>query len=95
MGDVLLKAIGHELAHALDDNFGAPHYFSSRVDWERIHRNQSYFDIPKYAEEPLEYFADMVVKYMMLGPTKLSTTNPDEVAYIENVFAALHKEFGQ
>lgn len=94
VGDLLQKAVGHELAHACDDNFGKPHFFTSTPEWQRIHRNQSHFDIPKYRDEPLEYFADMVTKLFLLGPARLSTTNPAEVTFITSwVFPTLRKEF--
>jgi len=94
VGDLLQKAIGHELAHGCDDNFGSPHYFTSTPEWIRIHRNQACFDLPKYREEPLEYFADMVTKLFLLGPTKLATTNPDEVKFITTfTWPLLMKEF--
>ena len=96
VGDLLQKAIGHELAHACDDIFEMPHFFSAVPQWQLIHRNQMHFDIPKYQEQPLEYFADMVVKLFMLGPQKLSTTNPQEVMFINSwVFPLLQKHFGQ
>ena len=95
IGGLLQKAIGHELAHAVDDNFGLPHFFTSTPEWQLIHRNQSHFDIPKYRDEALEYFADCVTKLFMLGSTKLSMTNPAEVTFITTwVFPTLQKEFG-
>lgn len=94
VGDILTKAIGHELAHGVDDIFGEHHFFTANPEWVKIHRNQSYFDIPKYRDEPLEYLADMMVKLFMLGPQKLSTTNPDEVRFITAVvFPTIQKEF--
>lgn len=94
IGGLLQKALGHELAHAIDDNFDQPHAFSGVSDWQQLHRNQSNFDIPKYGEIPLEYFADIVTKYFMYGPQKLSTTHPSEVVFINNVFKILQEEFG-
>ncbi len=95
IGDLLQKAIGHELAHAVDDNFEKDHFFTSTPEWQRIHRNQSHFDIPKYRDEPLEYFADMVTKLFLLGPARLNTTNPAEVTFILSwVWPVLQKEFG-
>jgi hypothetical protein len=82
VGDLLLKAIGHELAHGVDDMNGHPHYFSSTAVWRDIHASQAYFDIPKYRDEPLEYFADMMVKLMLLGRDKVWTTNPHEANFI-------------
>jgi len=96
LGSVLQKAIGHELAHGVDDNFGHPHYFTSVPEWRQIHRNQSHFDLPKYRDEPLEYFADMVTKLFLLGPARLNITNPAEVRFITTwVFPTLQKEFGR
>ena len=95
VGGLLQRAVGHEMGHAIDDNFDQPHAFSSQADWIQIHKNQSNFDLPKYAEIPLEYFADMVTKYFMYGPQKLSTTNPQEVVFISNVFSILQEEFGK
>jgi hypothetical protein len=81
-GSLLLKAVGHELAHGVDDIFDVPHYFSSMSDWQTIHRNQAYFDIQKYADKPLEYFADMLAKFFLLGKDRLFTTNPSELNFI-------------
>lgn len=92
IGDLLLKAIGHELSHACDDIFGMYHYFSTTTKWQMIHRNQGFFDIQKYRDESLEYFADMMVKYFMLGEQRLFTTNPNEVNFIRNtVLPTLYK----
>lgn len=94
IGSVLQKAIGHELAHGIDDNFGAPHYFSSSGVWLALHRGRAHFDSAKYAHEALEYFADMFVKFCLLGPTKLSTTHPAEVQFFTHaVIPLLQKEF--
>ena len=94
VGDMLQKAIGHELAHGVDDNFGAPHFFTGTAEWGLIHRNQSYFDIDKYRDEPLEYFADMVTKLFLLGPQKLEITNPQETKFVCSwVLPMLQKEF--
>lgn len=94
VGDLLQKAMGHELAHGVDDNFGSPHYFTSTPEWRHIHQLQGYFDIPKYRDEALEYFADMVTKLFLVGPTKLAITNPLEVQFITSwVFPTLQKEF--
>lgn len=92
VGDLLLKAIGHELAHACDDIFGMNHYFSTMSKWLIIHRNQGFFDIQKYRDEPLEYFADMMVKFFIIGEQSLFTTNPNEVNFIRNtVLPTLYK----
>ena len=83
VGDVLRKALYHELAHGIDDmGEEAPHYFTSTPEWSRIHAEQMYFDIPKYAEQPLEYFADQIAKFLMLGPDKHFTTHPKESTFI-------------
>lgn len=96
VGDMLRKAIAHECAHGIDDNEGQHHRFSSTDEWKRIHANQSHFEIQKYEDEPLEYFADMVAKVMLLGAEKMRTTNPDEVSYVTTwVFPTLQKEQGQ
>ena len=95
VGSLLQKAIGHELAHGCDDNFGCPHYFTATAEWNRIHREQPHFDIAKYRDEPLEYFADMVTKMFLVGPDKLRITNGREVTFILGwVFPLLQKEFG-
>ena len=94
IGAMLQKAIGHELAHGCDDNFESPHYFTSTPEWVRIHREQAYFDIPKYREEPLEYFADVFTKLFMIGAPKLAITQPNEVTYLTTfVIPILQKEF--
>lgn len=94
VGSMLQKAMGHELAHACDDNFGFPHFFSSTPEWLKIHADATYFDIDKYRDEPLEYFADMLTKWFLLGPQKLATTNPNEVTFMSTfVLPALQKTF--
>jgi len=95
VGGLMRKAVGHELAHAIDDNFGHPHHFTSTPEWRRIHREQPFFDLPKYRDEPLEYFADMMVKFLMMGGAKLRHTNPKELAFITSwVVPSLLAEFG-
>lgn len=96
VGDMLQKAIGHELAHAVDDNFDQPHFFTSTPEWQKIHKQASSFDLPKYEAEPLEYFADIVTKLFLLGPQRLQTTNPRETTFVTSwVFPLLQKEFGK
>jgi hypothetical protein len=82
---MLTKAMGHEMWHGADDNFGSPHFFSSNDVWGQIHRDQAYFDIPKYRDEPLEYFADIGVKFTLLGREKLNITAAREANFFENV----------
>ena len=95
IGDLLQKAVGHELAHGCDDNFGNPHYFSSSTEWQRIHREAPFFDIPKYRDEGLEYLADQMVKFFMLGPERMRTTHWQEVTFISTwVVPTLQREFG-
>lgn len=83
VGGMLRKAIGHELAHGIDDSFGHPHAFSTLGTWLEIHRNQTYFDIAKYRDEPAEYFADALVKRMMLGYHSFRIQYPREAQFID------------
>lgn len=95
VGSMLQKALGHELFHAVDDNFNNPHFFTSTPEWKKIHADAGHFDIGKYATEALEYFADMGTKLFLLGPAKLRTTNPMEVQFITSwVIPTLQKAFG-
>ena len=95
VGAMLKKAVYHELWHGVDDNFGHPHVFSSMDEWIRLHRNQPYFDIPKYREQPLEYLADCGAKLFLMGRERLSVTHPHEVGFIEQVaFPPLMEAFG-
>jgi len=91
---LLNRAIGHELVHGLDDNYGSPHFFSATDEWRQIHRDQGHFDIQKYADEPLEYFADMFQKYLAFGHEKLALTHPAEAmffaGYVEPVVRQQH-----
>ena len=94
IGNLLLKAVAHELGHGVDDNFGSPHFFSTSQEWIRIHKSQGHFDIPKYRDEPLEYLSDMIAKLFLLGPQKLRITNSREVTFLTGyVFPMLSKEF--
>lgn len=89
---LITKALLHETGHAIDDWLGVPHYFSSQTAWRTIHRNCSYFDIPKYRDEPLEYFSDVWAKYWLWGTDVLRVTKPDEVRFIElSVIPVLRK----
>ena len=82
---MLTKAIGHELWHGADDNYLHPHFFSSKDVWTQIHRDQAYFDIPKYREQPLEYFADIGVKISIYGSERLKIRASREVLFFEQV----------
>ena len=94
VGGLLQKALGHELFHAVDDNFNSPHFFTSTNEWRTIHQKAPYFDIQKYALEPLEYFADQGTKLFMMGAAKMMTTNPDETRFIAGwVLPTLQREF--
>jgi hypothetical protein len=94
-GTMLMKAVGHELAHGADDNFGNLHYFSSNSMWTVIHKNGRHFDLPKYADEQSEYFADMLVKCLMFGVDRIAMTQPAEAAYIAKKVIPLLVEFGR
>lgn len=86
----LRQSMGHELGHGIDDlsdmpePLKHPHYFSSTEVWFRIHRSRSSFEFPKYAEKPLEYFADCVAKFSLLGKDRFSATHPREAIYINS-----------
>lgn len=100
VGEMLLKAVGHELWHGADDRTGLsenhPHFFSMQPAWTLIHRDQPFFDIEKYEREPLEYFADQGVKLLLLGAPKLMTTNGREVNFFTSwVVPMLEQEFGR
>ncbi len=95
VGDILDRALFHEWAHAVDDNFDQPHYFSATEEWMRIHRDQTNFDLQHYRDEALEYFADMMAKYFLIGPAKLGMTRPNEVTFIASwVLPTLENAFG-
>lgn len=92
--DLLVRAIGHEIMHAVDDNFDHPHVFSYQPGWLQLHRDRGYFEIPKYRDEPLEFFADIASKYFLLGRDRLQITYPEEVYYLEtSVFPILRENF--
>lgn len=85
----LRQSMSHELGHGIDDllhvpGYDHPHYFSSTDVWFKLHRGQSSFEFPKYAEKPLEYFADCVAKFCLLGKDRFSLTHPRETTYIES-----------
>lgn len=91
---LLRRAISHELGHGCDDYLEQPHYFSGSDAWIKIHRIQSFFDHPKYAEQALEYFADMLSKVITQDVSRLAATNPYEVRFFtEWVIPTLQKEF--
>lgn len=97
IGDILRRALAHELAHGFDDQTeinGNPHVFSTCGDWIAIHRAQPYFELPKYRDDPREYFADMASKTVLLGVKKMSISNPRETAFIGGlVFPALMGQY--
>jgi hypothetical protein len=91
---IAVKAVIHEMGHAIDDNPQHPHYYSSSDAWGVIHRDQPYFDIPKYGAEPLEYFADCFAKYFVMSREANMIARPKETQYIELVLQDLEQRFG-
>lgn len=100
VGTMLERSLTHELAHGIDD--GAPalsaHRFSRSSGWMEAHRQAMGFEIPKYRDEPQEYFADMLSKFVlnMAGSqtgNSLQRSHPREHGYIvHEVVPALMRE---
>lgn len=93
-GAALTKALTHELAHGCDDIFDTPHYFSTQPAWVAAHQHQPHFPLPKYRDEALEHFADVVAKAFLWAPQKLQIYYPAEAQFIYGeVFPVLMREF--
>lgn len=87
IGTTLHRVLAHEFGHAIDDwteEVGNPHLFSVSEAWISIHRQQTYFEIPKYRSDPREYFADAVSK-MLLAGGRYAIGYPREAEYIGSV----------
>ena len=98
IGTLLERCLSHEIGHAVDD--GAPskstHRFSRAADWMSIHRNAHGFEIPKYRDEPQEYFADMLSKFILSVAgsrtgNSLQHSHPREYQYILQVVVPILK----
>ena len=100
VGTLLERSLTHEIAHGLDD--GAPnesaHRFSRSPGWMAVHRQAQGFEIPKYRDEPQEYFADMMSKFVLYlagsqTGNSLQRSHPREYEYIvREVVPALMRE---
>ena len=85
-GNLLQRALAHELAHGCDDEGPAnPHRWSRTPDWMGIWKTASTYEIPKYRDEPQEYFADQLSKVVLLGAEKLQLSCPRETQYMVRV----------
>lgn len=80
----LTLSLGRALFCAADDTGEQPPAFSTDAAWLLLHKDQANFSMPKYAEQPLAYFADVATKYHLLGREKLRITHPEEVVYLED-----------
>lgn len=104
IGTMLERSLTHELAHGIDD--GAPalsaHRFSRSPGWMEAHRQAAGFELPKYRDEPQEYFADMLSKYILHAAgsqtgNSLQRSHPREYGYIvqEVVPVLKHESVGK
>lgn len=95
VGDLLTRALVHELGHGVDDSGENVHRFSVTPGWIAVHRAQQFFDLPKYRSDPREYFADAIAKAIMLGTKRFSLSAPREAMFLAtNVFPLLMAESG-
>lgn len=92
IGTLLERTLAHEIAHGIDDAApsGSTHRFSRSREWMSVHRNALSFEIPKYRDEPQEYFADMLSKYILsvsgsMTGNSLQRSHPRESEYILQV----------
>lgn len=67
VGHLLERCLAHEIAHGIDDDAptGSAHRFSRSPEWMAVWKNATNFELPKYRDEPQEYFADMLSKYIL------------------------------
>jgi hypothetical protein len=94
VGNLLDRAVTHELAHGFDDWNGNPHRFSMTDDWVRLHKMQGVFEIPTYATDPREFFADVASKCILLGAERTGIQYPGETVYMTQVvFPRLQMEY--
>lgn len=99
IGNLLQRALAHEFAHGFDDTSelpgGAPHMFSASPEWISIHRSATRFELPKYRDDPREYFADMAAKALLLGLDRVAVAASQEARYIGGfVFPAIRRYAG-
>jgi hypothetical protein len=85
VGTLLKRALFHEVGHGVDDGPEGPHRFSASPEWLAVHRAQTFFDLPKYRDDPREHFADMAAKGVLLGTKRLSLSAPREAFYLSTV----------
>ena len=94
VGKLLDRALTHELAHGFDDWNGNPHRFSMSDEWVRLHKMQGVFEIPKYAADPREFFADVASKCVLMGAQRVGYQYPGETVYMTHVvFPCLQLEY--
>lgn len=84
--EMLKKAMYHEIAHALDDNFGVGHYFGESPAWATLSKqlNPEYPTIEMFAEHMGQHLQDQV------GHRKAM---PTIARYLDYALAYLQQQF--
>ena len=86
LGPGLLKrSVVHEIAHALDDNFGVGHYFGESPHWVTL-SNRLYGP----EASPVETFADAMSDYL-LDPVRVRASLPTVAVFLAKVLDYLKK----
>ena len=95
LGTVTLRqALNHELAHGVDDLsdiYNHPHYYSASDVWLKLHSMQSKFDMEKQHNQPVEYFAAQLAKYVTLGNDRFMARYPEEYVFFSTWVVPLAK----
>ena len=66
----LKRSLIHELAHAVDDNFGVLHYWGESPHWIKLHHSLGAVGVPE-----VESFAEMMMQFL-LNPVRFRRTSP-------------------
>jgi len=84
--EVMRRSMIHEIAHALDDNFGVGHYFGESPAWAELSRRM-YGDV-----SVVETFAENMATHL-LDPTFSRMVNPSVAKFMDEALTYLQIMF--
>lgn len=83
----LRRSLVHEVAHAIDDNFGPGHYWGESPHWIMLHRS-----LGRPEEHSVETFAELMMEYL-LNPLGLRRSLPRIAAFMAGALRYLEQQF--